>query len=86
MLRIFNFENRFASIVKETVERLLDENDLAINSVAMQPLHDAAFKDSPHFFIMTKDDIDEGLAGDLIRSFNWPSVGVEIPVETKDGS
>jgi hypothetical protein len=83
MLTIFNFENRFAPIVREKVEKLLDENDLSIKSVVMQPNDEQLWKDCPNFFIMTSESVDEGLAGKLIRDFDWPSVGVEVPLEIK---
>jgi hypothetical protein len=82
MLTIFNFENRFASIVKENVERLLDENDLSVKSILIQDNNEQHGKESNNFLVMTSSVVDEGLAGKLIREFDWPSVGVEIPVET----
>jgi len=81
MLTIFNFENRFASIVKENVERILDENDLSVKSILIQDKDEPHGKESNNFFVMTSDVVDEGLAGKLIREFDWPSVGVEIPME-----
>ena len=75
----FYFDNEYKTIVEKKILELLDENDVSEKAVVL----DTA-PDRHKFCVVAIDSVDEGLAVKLIKEFDWPSMGVERPVDTKN--